>query len=105
MISLAVGTALALIRWALTRWQTKHLLVTGYASTHREAPSFNNLELARRCAAAATLLQQAGFTTTQRVDYPVDHQITLERDQGILAFQVAQVSIEADQGEANTKVP
>ena len=96
--------ALTLIRWTLTRWQTKHLLVAGYASTHREAPSFNNLELARRRAAtAAGLLQQAGFATTERVDYPVDNQIVLERDQGILAFQVVRVSIEADQDGASTK--
>ncbi|MEO8855385.1 MAG: DUF389 domain-containing protein [Burkholderiaceae bacterium] len=90
--------ALELIRWALTRWQVKRLRVTGYASTHREAPTFNNLELARsRAASAAAWLQQAGFTTSQRADYPVDNQAEQERDQGILAFQVARVSIEADQ--------
>jgi uncharacterized hydrophobic protein (TIGR00271 family) len=98
--------ALALIRWTLTRWQTKHLLVTGYASTPREARSFNNLELARhRAATAASLLQQAGFTTTERVDYPVDNQIALERDRGVLAFQVVRVSIEAAKKEAGTAAP
>ena len=92
----AAQQTLAVIRWALTRWQVRRVVVTGYASTPREAHRFNNLELARRRAASvAALLRQAGFTVSQEADYPVDGQARLERDRGMLAFQVVRVSMDA----------
>ncbi|MEO8809886.1 MAG: DUF389 domain-containing protein [Rhodanobacter sp.] len=92
--------ALHLIRWALARWQVSHVMASGYASTPREARSFNNLELARRRAASvASWLEQAGVTVAQRADYPVDQQAQLERDHGILAFQTVRVTIDGNGGE------
>ena len=91
--------ALQLIRWALTRWQVSHVMTSGYASTPREARSFNNLELARRRAASvAAWLEQAGISVIQRADYPVDQQARLEHDEGTLAFQTARVSIDDERG-------
>ena len=95
--------ALQLIRWALTRWQVSHVMASGYASTSREARSFNNLELARRRAASvAASLEQAGVSATPRAEYPVDHQAQLERDEGILAFQVVRVSLDGDHSESDS---
>lgn len=95
------GQALELIRWALTRWQIRRVMVIGYASTPREARSFNNLELARRRAASvAAWLDNAGFQVTERADYPVDRQPLLEREQGILPFQAVRVSIDGDRSDA-----
>lgn len=97
----AAEQTLEVIRWALTRWQARRVQVTGYASTPREARRFNNLELARRRAATvAATLQQAGFSVSQGADYPVDRQALLESDQGMLAFQVLRVSMQADQDKA-----
>lgn len=94
----AAEQTLQLIRWALARWQARRVQVTGYASTPREAHRFNNLELARRRAATvAAMLQQTGFIVTQGANYPVDRQALLERDQGMLAFQVVRVSMDAAQ--------
>jgi uncharacterized hydrophobic protein (TIGR00271 family) len=97
------GQALELIRWALTRWQIRRVMVIGYASTPREARSFNNLELARRRAASvAAWLGTAGFHVTEHADYPMDRQSLLERDQGILPFQAVRVSIDGDPAEAGS---
>ncbi len=92
--------ALQRIRWVLARWQVSRVMASGYASTPREARSFNNLELARRRAASvAAWLEQAGVSVTQRADFPVDQQAQLERDDGILAFQAVRVSIDAEQAK------
>ncbi|QEE25150.1 TIGR00341 family protein [Rhodanobacter glycinis] len=89
--------ALSLIRWALTRWQVSHVMVTGYASTPRERRGFDNLELARRRAASVgNGLRTAGFQVTERADFPVDHQPQLERDQGIVPFQAVRVTLDND---------
>ncbi|MEO6799085.1 MAG: DUF389 domain-containing protein [Rhodanobacter sp.] len=95
--------ALQVIRWTLARWQVDHVTANGYASTPREAHSFNNLELARRRAASvASSLERVGVNVTQRAEYPVDQQAQLERDEGILAFQAVRVSIAGDHPEKST---